>query len=78
MSTAEATDVELANAEKRGHVEPGFTAMILVAEDDAALRFILSEAIRDEGSDVVTAVNGVEALEATDRTRTESGSQSPT
>jgi len=36
---------------------------ILVAEDEAALREILAEGLRDEGFEVVTASNGAEALE---------------
>ena len=36
---------------------------ILVAEDEAALREILTEGLRDEGFEVVTATDGVEALE---------------
>ena len=36
---------------------------ILVAEDEAPLREILAEGLRDEGFEVVTAANGVEALE---------------
>lgn len=36
---------------------------ILVAEDEAALREILAEGLRDEGFEVVMAADGVEALE---------------
>lgn len=36
---------------------------ILVAEDEAALREILAEGLRDEGFEVVIAADGVEALE---------------
>ena len=36
---------------------------VLVVEDDAAIRDALSEAIRGEGYQVETAVNGLEALE---------------
>jgi CheY-like chemotaxis protein len=41
---------------------------ILVAEDEAPLREILAEGLRDEGFDVVTARDGVDAL---DRYRSE-------
>lgn len=36
---------------------------ILVAEDEAPLREILAEGLREEGFDVVTAADGFEALE---------------
>jgi CheY-like chemotaxis protein len=36
---------------------------VLVAEDEAPLREILAEGLRDEGFDVVTAVDGADALE---------------
>jgi two-component system response regulator MprA len=36
---------------------------ILVAEDEAPLREILAEGLRDEGFEVVTATDGVDALD---------------
>ena len=42
---------------------PSSGATILVAEDDAPFRFILVEAFRDEGFEVVSAANGAEALD---------------
>jgi CheY-like chemotaxis protein len=43
---------------------PAMTRLrILVAEDEAALREILTEGLRDEGFEVVTATDGLEALE---------------
>jgi CheY-like chemotaxis protein len=36
---------------------------VLIAEDEVALREILSEGMRDEGFEVVSAPDGVEALE---------------
>jgi two-component system, cell cycle sensor histidine kinase and response regulator CckA len=44
-------------------LKPGSWVMVLVAEDDAAFRFLLSEALSEEGFEVLTAANGVEALE---------------
>jgi two-component system, chemotaxis family, chemotaxis protein CheY len=43
----------------------GVTAMtrLLVVEDDAAIRGLVSEALRDDGYQVREAANGVEALE---------------
>jgi two-component system, cell cycle sensor histidine kinase and response regulator CckA len=42
---------------------PDAGVMVLVAEDDTAFRFILAEAFEAEGFSVVSAANGVEALE---------------
>ena len=39
---------------------------ILVVEDDAAIRALVSEVLRDDGYDVSEASNGVEALEYVD------------
>jgi DNA-binding response OmpR family regulator len=36
---------------------------VIVAEDDAAFRFLLGEALREEGFEVLSAANGSEALE---------------
>jgi len=48
---------------------PGMSRLrILVAEDEAPLREILAEGLRDEGFEVVTAADGVDAL---DRYRTQ-------
>jgi CheY-like chemotaxis protein len=38
-------------------------ARVLIAEDEAPLREILSEGMRDEGFEVIAAADGVEALE---------------
>jgi two-component system, OmpR family, response regulator CpxR len=38
-------------------------ASVLVADDDEAIRQVVSEVLRDEGYDVVCAANGVQALE---------------
>ena len=43
------------------HIEPG--SGVIVAEDDAAFRFLLGEALREEGFEVLSAANGSEALE---------------
>jgi DNA-binding response OmpR family regulator len=43
------------------HIQPGSAA--IVAEDDAAFRFLLGEALIDEGFEVFSAANGTEALE---------------
>jgi two-component system cell cycle sensor histidine kinase/response regulator CckA len=37
--------------------------MVLIAEDDMALRFLLSEALRQEGFEVLSATDGIEAVE---------------
>ena len=42
------------------------TAKILVAEDDAALRDTIAEALRIEGAEVIGVANGLQALEAWD------------
>ena len=44
-------------------LEPGSWVMVLVAEDDAAFRFLLSEALSEAGFEVLSATNGIEALE---------------
>jgi len=43
------------------HIEPCFA--VIVAEDDAAFRFLLGEALREEGFEILSATNGTEALE---------------
>lgn len=43
-------------------------ARILVAEDNDGLRLMLQALLREEGYEVVTARDGVEALRAADRT----------
>jgi DNA-binding response OmpR family regulator len=50
-----------AQARSTVHVEPG--SWVIVAEDDAAFRFLLGEALRTEGLEVLSAANGSEALE---------------
>jgi two-component system, cell cycle sensor histidine kinase and response regulator CckA len=50
-------------AEKHGRLKPGSWIMVLVAEDDTAFRFLLSEALSEAGFEVLPAANGVEALE---------------
>jgi CheY-like chemotaxis protein len=43
------------------HIEPCFA--VIVAEDDVAFRFLLGEALREEGFEILSATNGTEALE---------------
>ena len=43
--------------------EPGRRATILVVEDDPDLRLVHSEILSNEGYEVVTAADGIEALE---------------
>jgi two-component system, cell cycle sensor histidine kinase and response regulator CckA len=50
-------------AKERAYLKHGSWAMVLVAEDDAAFRFLLSEALSEEGYQVLSAANGVDALE---------------
>lgn len=52
-----------AGAEEHVHLKPDSWVMVLVAEDDTAFRFILSEALNEAGFEVLPAANGVEALE---------------
>jgi len=44
-------------------------AMVLVADDDEAMREILSHVLRQEGYEVLTAANGRSALDIARRTR---------
>jgi two-component system cell cycle sensor histidine kinase/response regulator CckA len=50
-------------AKEHVRLKSGSWIMVLVAEDDAAFRFLLSEALSEEGFEVLSAANGVEALE---------------
>ena len=61
-SKANADDTRGAERVKEpGHIEP--VSRVIVAEDDAAFRFLLGEALREEGFEVLSAANGNEALE---------------
>jgi len=44
-------------------VQPESCSWVIVAEDDEALRFLLGEALSQEGFEVLPAANGREALE---------------
>jgi CheY-like chemotaxis protein len=46
---------------------PGEAPTVLVVDDDEAIREVIAEVLRDEGYGVVTASNGLEALEALGR-----------
>ena len=46
----------------REHVQSNPGSSVLVVEDDPAFLFILSEALREEGFEVLSATNGAEAL----------------
>jgi two-component system cell cycle sensor histidine kinase/response regulator CckA len=64
IGVEESTDPQRVDTGKSKDAEGDYPLVVLVAEDDAALLSILSEAIRDQGFEVVTATNGVEALDA--------------
>jgi DNA-binding response OmpR family regulator len=53
--------IDTERVEEPVHLEP--CAGVIVAEDDAAFRFLLDEALREEGFEVLSAANGGEALE---------------
>ena len=56
---ANITDTE--RVEEPVHLE--HCSGVIVAEDDTAFRFLLGEALREEGFEVLSAANGSEALE---------------